>query len=136
MRIFTTLRTSLSLSLSLLKATHSEVVRASAGRVNAEPPTPKLQRIFEHQRRQERRQPKRTKMASGTLTVTNTGCRQKLQRRCNELTRSCACSRRSGGRSCCRESGSVPFGFDADTSAARPLNAIKQNQTRSREIKT
>ena len=86
-------------SLSLSKAAHSEVVRASAGRVNAEPPTPKLQRIFEHQRRQERRQPKRTKMASGT--VTNTGRRQKLQCRCNELTRSCACSRRSGDRSCC-----------------------------------
>ena len=30
----------------------------------------------------------------------------------------------------------VWFGFDADTSAARSLNAIKQNQTRSREIKT
>ena len=61
--------------------------------------TPKLQRIFEYQRRQERRQPKRTKMASGT--VTNTGRHQKLQRRCNELTRSCACNRRSGDRSCC-----------------------------------
>ena len=60
--------------------------------------TPKLQRIFERQRRQERRQPKRTKMASGT--VTNTGRRQKLQRRCNELTRSCACNRRSGDQSC------------------------------------
>ena len=67
--------------------------------------TPKLQRIFEHQRRQERRQPKRTKMASGT--VTNTDRRQKLQRRCNELTRSCACSRRSGDRSCCIGLGTV-----------------------------
>ena len=83
-------------SLCLLKAAHSEAVRANTKE------TPKLQRKFEHQRRQERRQPKRTKMASGT--VTNTGRCQKLQRRCANCTDTQLRMQpkvRRGDQSCC-----------------------------------
>ena len=99
--------------------------------------TPKLQRIFEHQRRQERRQPKRTKTASGT--VTNTGRRQKLQRRCNELTRSCACNRslarRSGDRSCCIGLRTAAPYCLASTRTRRPRAKLERDQTKSNKIK-
>ena len=43
----------------------------------------------------------KTTKANQNASGTKTGRRQRLQRRCNELRRSCACSRRSGDRSCC-----------------------------------
>ena len=122
-----------SLALSLLKAAHTESVRAREGWVNAEPPTPKkhqscreLLNISEGKNEDSQSEPKW--QVPGT--VTNTGRRQKLQRRCNELTRSCACSRRSGDRSCCIGLGTVRL-WRGHVRRAK----LERDQTKSNKIK-
>ena len=124
-----------SLSLSLLKAAHSESVRAREGWVNAEPPTPKKHQscreflnISEGKNEDSQSEPKwqvepwRTLVAVKSCSVGATNWH--------------AAAHAAEGQAIDRAaSGSVPFGFDADRrprEAWTRSNKIKQDQEKSR----
>ena len=124
---------SLSLSLSLFKATHSEAVRASAERVNAEPPTAKKHQscreclnISEGKNEDGQSEPEfkwqveRTPVAVKSCSVGAMTLADKQLRMQPKVRRSIAL---------------IGLRLASTQTAARSLDTIKQNQTRSREIK-